>query len=156
VPPVAPPSSPGLVPVHEAAAAVGRSVATLRAWVRAGRLEGTREPGPSGRLLVQLPAVLAVAAALDPDAGRAAPSHPGPAPAELEARTRAAAAEARAEALTEALLEARARAAAEARRADEARLDLAAARAELAGARAELEALRGATGLPWWRRLLPG
>jgi len=154
----------GRLTVHEAAARVGRSVGTVRAWVRAGRLVGAREAGPSGRLTVDEAALLLVAAAADPrgaheaaPAPPALPPAPAPTAAELgEALARAAAAEARVEALGEALAEARARAAAEARRADEARLDLAHAREHEAALRAELAALRAAGGASWWRRLLTG
>ena len=174
----------GLVPLREAAAACGRAVPTLRTWLRAGRLEGVRErpEDPASRVLVELAAVLRVAAELDPEGshGEAPPASPGLA---LPPRGGAGggeevaalnAAEALAAERAAGLADLRAAvarerehgadlAAAERRRADDlaaalldSRAEVERARAELEGARAEIEALRASTGLPWWRRLLSG
>lgn len=178
----------GLVPLREAAAACGRAVPTLRTWLRAGRLEGVRErpEDPASRVLVELAAVLRVAAELDPEGshgepppaspGLALPPRGGAGGGEEVAALRAAlsAAEALAAERAAGLADLRAAvarerehgadlAAAERRRADDlaaalldSRAEVERARAELEGARAELEALRASTGLPWWRRLLSG
>ena len=157
------PSTPAdLLPVREASRLVGRGYSTVRGWIAAGELEAYRGEGthPSNApVLVSRGAVLALC-------GRSKSTNPGrPTPEAVEApaaasvalvEARAAVAVAHAErdglaAVVEAqrgtvaALEARGR-------------DLAAAleveRANAAGLRAELEALRGAAGLPWWRRLL--
>jgi len=71
--------------VREAADLVGRSLSTVRAWVRSGRLEGHREePGNKrSRLLVHRAALVAVAAELDPDGSHQTPA-PAPTPATVE------------------------------------------------------------------------
>lgn len=74
---------PELVPVRDAAELVGRSLSTVRSWVRSGRLEGHREEegNAKSRLLVHRAALLVVAAELDPKAGREPePEAPSPAP----------------------------------------------------------------------------
>lgn len=181
-----PPARGELLPVREAAELVGRSLSTVRAWVRDERLEGYREkPGnPRSRLLVHRAALMAVAAELDPEgshgASAEAPS-PAPAPAPPTDGAEVAALRAEVAGLREALSDARRRgddlaellkrhdgrdseALVEARRraetaeavARDLRADLEAARAEVVGVRAELAALRERAGLPWWRRLLGG
>lgn len=158
------PSTPlpaDLLTVREAAAVVGRGYSTVRGWIAAGELEAHRGEGThpaNAPVLVSKAAVLALCATSKSTApGRPppAPVSPGADPLEL-AELRASLAVARAErdglaAVVEAqrgtvaALDARGR-------------DLTAAlegeRATVAGMRAELAALRGATGLPWWRRLL--
>lgn len=159
-----------LLPLPEAAALVDRSLSSLRAWLRAGRLVKHRErPEDSGsRVLVSRAELLALAAGeLAASPGRPAPGVPrSVAPehttrAELEA-TRALLAVTR-EHLDElrrghaqALALARDLVEAERARGEGLARELEAARAELQGARAELDALRAASGLPWWRRLLGG
>ena len=158
------PSTPpdDLIPVREAARVVGRGYSTVRGWIAGGELEAHRGEGThpaNAPVLVSRGAVLALC-------GRAKSTNPGRPPTDAPmvapgaavelAELRAAVAVARAErdglgAVVEAqrgtvaALEARGR-------------DLATAleveRANVAGLRAELEALRGAAGLPWWRRLL--
>lgn len=77
--PPADPSTPrpdDLVTVKEAAALVDRSVSSVRAWLRAGKLEKHREePGnESSRALLSRSALLAFArSALDIDPGRPSP-----------------------------------------------------------------------------------
>jgi hypothetical protein len=61
-----------LFPLKEAAVVVGRSPSTLRAWIRAGELQGYREVlnDPNSRVLVSRQALLMLAA-------RSKPIHPG-------------------------------------------------------------------------------
>lgn len=61
-----------LLPLKDAAVVVGRSLSTLRAWIRAGELEGHRETpeDPNSRLLVSQQQLLLLAA-------RSKPIHPG-------------------------------------------------------------------------------
>jgi hypothetical protein len=107
-----------LVPMKEAAALVDRSVSSVRAWLRSGKLAKHREdPANAGsRAMVSRAELLAYAASmLDPTPARP-PAGPRPAPLASEAPTP-----------------------------DDARdlrVDLARARAELDGARAVLEATR--------------
>lgn len=141
----------------------------MRGWIAAGELEAYRGEGThpaNAPVLVSKAAVLALCATSKSTAPGRPPSGPHEGPTMLSpgvpqvspelAELRASLAVARAErdgmaAVVEAqrgtvaALEARGR-------------DLSAAlegeRATVAGMRAELSALRGATGLPWWRRLL--
>ena len=64
-----PSTPPELIPARAAADRVGRSLATVRAWVRAGRLVGYREhpADPRSRLMLHPAELAAVAAELDPD-----------------------------------------------------------------------------------------
>lgn len=158
------PSTPpaDLLPVREAARVVGRGYSTVRGWIASGELEAYRGEGThpaNAPVLVSRGAVLALCArSKSTNPGRPPTDAPAVAPsAAVElAELRAAVAVARAErdglaAVVEAqrgtvaALEARGRDLAEA---------LEAERANVAGMRAELAALRGAAGLPWWRRLL--
>lgn len=61
----------GWVPLREAGAICNRALPTMRAWVRHGRIKGIREnpEDPASRVLVELAAVLRVAAELDRTVG---------------------------------------------------------------------------------------
>lgn len=178
--------SDDLVPLAEAARRMGRSVATIRRWVRDGhvtRHEGPPAPGGGSPLaLVAMHEVLTYAAAAgllaDPGGGRPAAELEDVAPDEAPplvwdgaaaeaARLRVELAEARAAVAVAELRGEVARLTAE-RDALSAALTRAEAAAEdarrerehwreLAGARAaELDALRALSGRPWWRALLGG
>jgi len=153
------PSTPpaDLLPIREAARLVDRSYSTVRLWIAAGELEAYRGEGThpaNAPVLVSRGAILALCAySKSAKPGRptaAAVSAPvAPAEAVERAELRADVAIARAErdglaALVEAL------------RGTVSTLTdaLEAERATVAGMRAEVAALRGAAGLPWWRRLL--
>lgn len=83
-----PSTPPELIPARTAAERVGRSLATVRAWVRAGRLVGYREDpaDPRSRLMLHPAELAAVAAELDPDGkhgdpvGSSSPPSSPPAP----------------------------------------------------------------------------
>ncbi len=144
---------------------VGRGYSTVRGWIAGGELEAYRGEGThpaNAPVLVSRGELLALCARTkSPNPGRPSPAvleAPAAAPGAVVelAELRAAVAVARAErdglaAVVEAqrgtvaALEARGRDLAGA---------LEAERANVIGLRAELAALRGATGLPWWRRLL--
>lgn len=158
------PSTPpaDLLPVREASRLVGRGYSTVRGWIAAGELEAYRGEGthPSNApVLVSRGAVLALC-------GRSKSTNPGrPPPEVVEAPAAAPVAlvEARGALLVVQAERDGLAAVVEAQRGTVAALeargrDLATAleveRANVAGLRAELEALRGAAGLPWWRRLL--
>ena len=166
-----------LISLKEAAAIVGRSVSTLRGWIRTGELQGYRELGedPNSRLLVSRQELLALAA-------RSKPVHPGGSrseedrsdspdvsfpggekkaarPAEerwmlatLTAEREGLRAVVEAQKLTIAALEARCRDL-EAHMHSE-RLRAGEHQDRLVAAEAELQALRGWQRLPWYRRLL--
>jgi hypothetical protein len=180
---VHPDAPTGWLPLREVALQVGRSLSTLRAWVRSGRLQSYREPGDSGRTLADPRAAALVAAELDPKGAHGAPrpeptdprgaSPRAPDHADLEGLREALAAwKATAEAHRETIVNLRealaatgeareAIARAEARQAEtlretlrDTREDLERTRAELVGVRAELAALRHTQGIPFWQRLL--
>lgn len=150
------PSTPAdLLSVREAARVVGRGYSTVRGWIAGGELEAYRGEGThpaNAPVLVSRGAVLALCARTkSTNPGRPVTDAPAVAPgAAVElAELRAAVAVARAE--RDGLA-----AVVEAQRGTVAALTgaLEAERATVAGMRAELAALRGAAGLPWWRRLL--
>jgi hypothetical protein len=142
---------------------VGRGLSTLRAWCASGELTAYHGPGthPGNRPVLVSRAELAILAATSksPTPGRAPPSTVATPPAVEAAELATARAE---RDLARAELAARADVVDALRlviRATEDRArDLATAleaeRARVAGLAAELEAVRGAAGLPWWRRLL--
>jgi len=149
------------VDVREAARLVDRSPSTVRAWVRAGELDGYREDPRrrNSRLLVSRRELLVLAGlekAPSPPrpggrAGGSPPADPdgdGPSRAELLA-VELVGSRALAEALRSQVASLEEQVHREAARADDWR-DLA-TRQE-----AELRALRESAGIPWWRRLLTG
>jgi len=71
----------GWVPLRDAGAICNRALPTMRAWVRHGRIKGMREnpDDPASRVLVELAAVLRVAAEMDHKTARH-DAGPGPAP----------------------------------------------------------------------------
>ena len=157
------PSTPpaDLLPVREAARLVGRGYSTVRGWIAAGQLAAYRGEGThpaNAPALVSRAELLALCAT----SKSTAPPRPGSA-APPPAATGGELVELRAELAVSRAELAGARALVEAQRGTVAALeararDLAAAleveRARAAGLGAELAAVRGAAGLPWWRRLL--
>ena len=152
-----------LIRLIDAASVVGRGHSTLRGWVADGQLRAWKGDGSEANAptLVSKAELLTLAAT----SKRPAPGRrPGPAPA-AAAPVVASAEVARLTAdLREALarvdeLRARLDERAEVvRRADREAADLRVVvdelRARVGGLEAEIAALRGAAGLPWWRRLL--
>jgi hypothetical protein len=145
---------------------VGRGLSTLRAWCASGELTAYHGPGthPGNRPVLVSRAELAILAATtkSPNPGRAPPPVAAPVAAELlTARAerdaaRADLALARVELAGRGDLVDALRLALRATedRARDLSTALEAERARVAGLAAELEAVRGAAGLPWWRRLL--
>ena len=148
-----------------------RSLSTLRAWIREGRLAGYRAEGINPANAPVLVSLAELRAFLVVSGAEVAPARPPAGPRTIEPPEARALAELRAElatvrgALAVALAERDgARSTVDAQRvaldvsgqrAAELARSLEGERARVAGLEAELAALRGAARLPWWRRLLP-
>lgn len=159
------------LPLREAAAMCDRSLSTLRAWIREGRLTGYRAEGENPANAPVLVSLAELRAFLVVSGAEVAPPRPPAGPRVVEAPEARALAELRAElvtvrgALAVALAErdgARSTVDAQrvaldvsSQRAAELGRALEGERARVAGLEAELAALRSAARLPWWRRLLP-
>lgn len=169
-----------LVALKEAAVVVGRSVSTLRAWIRGGELAGYREQpeDPNSRVLVSRQALLVLAAQSKPihpggprpesdavpaEAGAAPPSERRSDERRIEERLLLAALTAErdglravieAQKLTIHTLEARCRDLENGAHSE--RLRAQEHQDRLVAAEAELQALRSRQKLPWYQRLLGG
>ena len=159
------------LPLRDAAARCDRSLSTLRAWIREGRLTGYRAAGENPANAPVLVSLAELRAFLVTSGAEVAPARPPAGPRTIEPPEARAILELRAElatvrgALAVALAERDgARSTVDAQRvaldvsgqrAAELARSLEGERARVAGLEAELAALRGAARLPWWRRLLP-
>lgn len=157
------------IPLREAAAMCDRSLSTLRAWIRDGRLTAHRAAGENPANAPVLVSVAELRAFLVVSGAEPSPGRP-PAGPRVEPEARAVN-ELRAELVTvrsslAVTIAERdgARATVDAQRvaldvsgqrAAELARSLEVERARVAGLEAELTALRVAARLPWWRRLLP-
>jgi hypothetical protein len=155
-----------LVALKEAAVMVGRSVSTLRAWIRGGELTSFREEeaDPSSKVLVSREALLRLAAMekpIHPGGPRKVQEETIVAPdtgrnermaASLSAERDGLKALVEAQRLTISTMEARCRDLEQ--MAHQERLHGQEMRDRLVAAEAELQAMRGLQRLPWYRRLL--
>lgn len=155
-----------LVALKEAAVMVGRSVSTLRAWIRAGELTSFREQetDPNSKVLVSREAILRLAAIekpVHPGGPRKAVEENPSVPevkrgdtmiAGLSAERDGLKALVEAQRLTISALEARCRDLEQ--MAHQERLHGQDTRDRLVAAEAELQATRSLQRLPWYRRLL--
>lgn len=154
-----PPRPADLIPIEDAARRVDRSRSTIRGWIRTGALQGWRED-PSHpentRVLVSTGALMQLVVV----SGKAA--RPGRPPARNAAPEELASLRAEADSLRQTLLSTmESRIEALALRVSDLERVLATAQSRThdwevraRAAEAERDSLRGARGLPWWRRLL--
>ena len=159
------------LPLRDAAARCDRSLSTLRAWIREGRLTGYRAAGENPANAPVLVSLAELRAFLVTSGAEVAPARPPAGPRTIEPPEARAILELRAELVTVraslavAVAEREgARSTVDAQRvaldvsgqrAAELARSLEVERARVAGLEAELAALRVSARLPWWRRLLP-